>query len=72
MIVVTPKRNAVIHEQCYGDMFGMTVEVTLQKGQKWSAKKSGGYWWLTRKGTGTRLRLTDTAISKLFVEDGKT
>lgn len=68
MIVVRPKADAVVHEQCYGDMFGMTVEVTLRKEQKWNAKRSNGYWWLTRKGTGTRLRLTDTAIEKLFEE----
>lgn len=67
-MIVRPKKDSLIHEQCYGDMFGMTVEVSLHREQKWTAKKADGYWWLTRKGTGTKLRLTDAAMGKLFEE----
>ncbi len=54
--------------QTYGDSFGMSVELHFQKEQKWKAKKHGGYWWLSRKGTGLRLRLTDAAMDRMFEE----
>lgn len=68
MIVVRPKNESTSLCQTYGDSFGMSVELRLQKKQKWKAKKSGGYWWLSRKGTGLRLRLTDAAMSRMFEE----
>lgn len=66
MIIVHPEKESTILCQTYGDSFGMSVELHLQKEQKWKAKKSGGYWWLSRKGTG--LRLTDAAMNRLFEE----
>lgn len=67
-MTVKPKKDTKDMCQMYGDFFGMSVELNLQDGQKWKAKKSGGYWWLSRKGTGIRLRLTDSAMWRMFEE----
>ncbi len=67
-MIVKPKKEAKELHQMFGDFFGMSVELHLQDGQKWKAKKSAGYWWLSRKGTGLRLRLTNAAMWRLFEE----
>ena len=59
-----PKENHIITEQCFGDFTGVTIEVPLVTGQKWTVKKSNGYYWLWRKGI--KLRLTETALCRLF------
>lgn len=51
--------------QCYGDFFGMSTIVEIFPDQKWKVRKSGGYYWLTRKG-GMKLRLTEAAFCRLF------
>ena len=66
MIIMSPKKDAV--NLCPTYEFGMCVELNLHKEQKWKAKKRGGYWWLSRKGSALRLRLTEAALRRLFVE----
>lgn len=73
MIIVQPKQDARETWQMYGDMYGVSAEITLRKNQKWTAYCHGTnslkkYWWLTRKGSGIRLRLTDAAFRRLFEE----
>lgn len=65
-MIVTPKSNTTATAECYGLQFGIHMETTLNKEQKWTAKKDGRYWWLSRKGCPTRLRLTGAALRRLF------
>lgn len=55
--------------QCYGDFYGMSVIVDIFPDQKWTVRKSGGYYWLNRKG-GMKLRLTEKAFCQLFELEG--
>lgn len=64
IIVCKPKRNISSMNQCYGELFGVSVEVKLIANQYWTAKKSQGYWRLKCKGL--NLRLTDAAFDRLF------
>lgn len=72
IIAVTPRETSVKITQFYGDYFGMSAVLRLEKGVQWKARKSGRYWILTRKGNATSLRLTPTALNHLFevVDDG--
>ena len=66
MIVVTPKTDLTKTAPMYGSMSGVAVQLFLKQGQKWTATKHAGYWWLRRKGSGVRLRLTDPALDEFF------
>ena len=37
-MIAKPKENDVIVEHCFGDFFGVTVEVPLVVDQKWNVK----------------------------------
>lgn len=63
-MIATPKHNGSIVGQCYGDYTGVSVEIKLAVGQKWSVRIRGGCYWLLRKGI--KLRLTETALCRLF------
>lgn len=68
-MIAIPKRYESIVEQCYGDFSGVSVEIPLSAGQKWSVRRYAGYYWLWRKGI--KLRLTETALCRLFdLEEG--
>ena len=64
-VIARAKASVAECAQCYGGFFGMSVVVTLSPFQKWKVRKSGGYYWLTRKG-GMKLRLTEAALCRLF------
>ena len=66
-MIVKAKNSGKIHENCYGDYLGCTVEVKIQTDWHWKARHANGYWWVTRKG-GVTLRLTDAAFYRLFEE----
>lgn len=68
MKCVTPKADRKEVAQMYGDMLGVSVELNLVRGQKWTATATAGYWWLRRSGSNARIRLTDAALKRLFVE----
>lgn len=65
-MIVTPKSKRIAMAECYGEQFGVHMETNLDPKQKWIAKKDGRYWWLSRKGSPTRLRLTGAALRRLF------
>lgn len=67
-IVVTPKKEVKGNAQFYGEAFGMTAIVSLTPGQVWDADFRKGYWTLRRKGKGVELRLTETAMNRMFEE----
>lgn len=60
-----PKENSIITEICGGQYTGISVCIQLFREQKWTVKKSGGYYWIWRKG-GTKLRMTETAFCLWF------
>lgn len=64
-MIARAKRAMCETAQVYGDFRGMRVTVDISPDQKWKVKKSEGYYWLTRKG-GMKLRLTETALCRLF------
>ena len=68
MIVVTPKKEICETAQFFGSAFGMLAIAHLSPGQKWNARRSGKYWFLSKKRTGIELRLTDAAMRRLFEE----
>lgn len=65
-MILQPKYNCKLEPLCYGEFSGIKVTVTLQENQKWSAKKSGKYYTLTRKGTSVTLRMTEAALNNTF------
>ncbi len=67
-MIVQPIKNCKLEMLCYGDFMGTKVTVDIQERQKWKSKKSGKYYILTRKGTAVTLRMTETALDKLFKE----
>jgi hypothetical protein len=65
MMIARVKKTVTENIHCYGDLFGVGVVLNIFPEQKWKVRKSGGYYWLTRKG-GMTLRLTETALCRLF------
>ena len=65
-MIVSPKQKMLAEAQCYAGTYGVSMEVRLTPEQRWKATWKGHYWWLTRKGSTTRLRLTDAAFRRLF------
>lgn len=61
-----PKTERTIDAICYGEESGMCFEINLNPDQEWIVKKSGRYFWLSRKGCPVRLRLTMAALLRLF------
>jgi hypothetical protein len=51
--------------QFYGDMFGTSAVIDIAPGAKFNVRRSGGYYWVSRK-SGFSLRLTDAAFSRFF------
>ncbi len=67
-MIFEPIQNCKLEMLCFGDIRGVKVTVTLRENQKWNAKKKQKYYNLTRKGSSTTLRVSETAIGKLFKE----
>lgn len=68
MRIVKVKGRTDLTLPCFGNMVGCSVVVTILPEQIWEAKKRNGYWWLTHKGRGYKLRLTEKAMSDHFVD----
>lgn len=66
MIVVTPLKTEDIQASCYGENSGTAIIAKLISGQKWTAKKSGRYWIISRKGCPVQIRMTDRALGIHF------
>ena len=70
-MIVSPRQKMLAEAQCYAGTYGVSVEVRLTPEQRWRANYNGVYWWLTRQGSTTRLRLTEKAFRRLFdVKEG--
>lgn len=67
-ITVTPKVNVKATAQFFGTAFGTTAFLRLEHGQMWSAERRKGYWFVTEKSPGFELRLTESAMNRLFEE----
>lgn len=63
---VKPIKNLKRSVNGFGDLLGGTAIIALKTNQKWKAKYSKRYWYVTRKGCPITLRLTDTAFNRLF------
>lgn len=69
MKFVTPKQTMSLDENVYGpDTMGIHVKVMVTAGTKWSCRKVGKYYHLTRRGTGVTIRCTESALNKHFEE----
>lgn len=66
MKTVKAKKALYINDISYSVGVGCVVRVEITPEQKWTARKSGKYWLLNRKGTGLTLRLTDAFLNNNF------
>lgn len=71
MRFVTPKETMTLSENIYGpDTVGLHTKVLVTAGSRWSCRKVGKYYHLTRRGTGVTIRCTEAALNKHFTDKG--
>lgn len=74
MRFVTPKETMTLSANIFGfntsgvEMNGLHTDVLVTHGSRWSCRKVGKYYHLTRKGTGVIIRCTEAALHRHFVE----
>lgn len=65
-MVVVAKKKIREQAQVFGDAYGCTVLLNIEKGQKWNATCSSAYWILSRRGNPIKLRFTKKAFNEIF------
>ena len=68
-ITVKPRRKLELKAQLFSEAYGATIIMDLHPDQKWKITKHQHWWYLKRNGM--TLRLTDSALQKLFTMDNQ-
>lgn len=66
-MVAVPRENISISRRCRNEYEGITLFVSLSKKHQWEVyDNKDGFYWLTKRGSTVRLKLTQNALDRLF------